>query len=467
MSDDGKRDELCVNTLRFLAVDAVQKANSGHPGMPMGAAPMAYVLWTKFFKHNPANPAWFDRDRFILSAGHGSMLLYALLHVTGYDLPMEQIKQFRQWGSITPGHPERLHTPGVEVTTGPLGQGFANGVGMAIVEKQLGARFNRKGHAIIDHRTYAICSDGDIMEGVASEAASLAGHLKLGKLIYFYDANQISLAASTNLTFTEDVRKRFDAYQWHTQLVDDGNDLSAIGRAIENAQAQDERPSLIMIHTHIGYGSPNRQDTYAAHGSPLGEDEVKKTKEKLGWPTAKAFYIPDAARDHFCKAREQGAAREREWRARFDAYTKAFPDPARELQGMIRGDLPKGWADEMPTFTPADGEMATRSASQKAINALAPKLPSLVGGAADLEPSTKTPMNGLGDFEPPEIKDADTQGRPAVAGVGPDGTCTLAFANTPWGRSPTVWRRTAPRCRLPQRSSCSPITCDPPSVWPP
>jgi transketolase len=410
MNEHGKLDELCVNTLRFLAVDAVQKANSGHPGMPMGAAPMAYVLWTKFLKHNPANPAWFDRDRFILSAGHGSMLLYALLHVTGYDLPMDQIKQFRQWGSVTPGHPEHLHTPGVEVTTGPLGQGFANGVGMAIIEKQLGARFNRRGHAIIDHHTYAICSDGDIMEGVASEAASLAGHLKLGKLIYFYDANRISLAASTNLTLTEDVRKRFDAYQWHTQLVDDGNDLSAISRAIENAQAEDERPSLIMIHTHIGYGSPNRQDTCAAHGSPLGEDEVKQTKANLGWPTDKTFYIPDDARHHFRNVREQGAAREQAWHEQVDAYAKAFPDAAGELQGMIKGDLPQGWADDMPTFTPADGEMATRVASQKAINALAPKLPSLVGGAADLEPSTKTPMVDFGDFEPPELTAADTQG---------------------------------------------------------
>jgi len=410
MSESRKLDEMCINTLRFLAVDAVQKADSGHPGMPMGAAPMAYTLWTKFLKHNPANPDWFNRDRFTLSAGHGSMLLYALLHVTGYDLPMDQIKQFRQWGSIAPGHPERIHTPGVEVTTGPLGQGFANGVGMAIMEKELRARFNKDDNSIIDHYTYSICSDGDIMEGISSEAASLAGHLQLGKLIYLYDANQISLAASTNLTLTEDVAKRFDAYEWHTQVVDDGNDLDAIEKAIKNAQDEEEKPSLIMVHTHIGYGSPNRQDTYQVHGKPLGEEEVAKTKENLGWPTDKTFYVPDEARDHFRKALDKGKKAEQNWNEQFDEYSNKYQDDADDLKRMIRGDLPDGWADDIPVFTAEDGEMATRVASNKVINAIVPKLKSLVGGAADLAPSTKTGMKKLGDFEPPEEADRDTQG---------------------------------------------------------
>jgi transketolase len=410
MSKQSKLDNLCVNTVRFLAVDAVEKANSGHPGMPMGAAPMAYVLWTKYLKYNPANPEWFNRDRFVLSAGHGSMLQYALLHLSGYDLSMDQIERFRQWKSITPGHPERLHTPGVEVTTGPLGQGFGNGVGMAIAEKQLGARFNRDGHDIIDHYTYAICSDGDVMEGISSEAASLAGHLKLGKLIYFYDANQVSLAASTNLTLTEDVPGRFEAYDWHTQVIDDGNDLAAIGKAIENAQGETEKPSLIMVHTHIGFGSPNRQDTYLAHGKPLGKDEVKKTKKNLNWPSEKKFYVPDEVQGHFRKALDKGKNFEQDWKESFDSYAKEFPDAARELQNMIQGDLPDGWSSELPNFAADDGEMATRVASRETIKALASRLPSLIGGAADLAPSTKTSMEDLGDFESPQSADGDTQG---------------------------------------------------------
>jgi transketolase len=410
MIDHRELDNMCVNTLRFLVIDAVQKANSGHPGMPMGAASMAYVLWTKFLKHNPANPDWFDRDRFILSAGHGSMLLYALLHVTGYDLPMDQLKQFRQWGSITPGHPERLHTPGVEVTTGPLGQGFGNGVGMAIAEKHLAARFNRDGHTIIDHHTYAICSDGDIMEGVASEAASIAGHLKLGKLIYLYDANRISLAASTNLTLTENVPERFNAYGWHVQKIDDGNNITAIAEAIEKAKQESEKPSLVMIHTHIGYGSPNMQDTFEVHGKPLGEEEVKKTKENLGWPTDKDFYVPDEAREHFRKALARGVDAEREWNERFKIYSEKYPDEAEELNDMIAGKLPKGWEKNTPQFTPDEGNTATRIASHKVINSIAQSLPSFIGGSADLAPSTKTLMKDLGDFEPPIQKDMDTQG---------------------------------------------------------
>ncbi len=410
MNGQSKLDELSINTLRFLSIDAVQKANSGHPGLPMGAAAMAYVLWTKFVKHNPFDPDWFDRDRFVLSAGHGSMLLYSLLHVTGYNLPLDQIKRFRQWGSITPGHPERRHTPGVEVTTGPLGQGFGNGVGMAVAEKHLAARFNKDEHTIIDHYTYSICSDGDLMEGISYEAASLAGHLKLGKLIYLYDANHVSLAASTDLTFTEDVIKRFDAFHWHTQTVEDGNDLTAIGKAIENAQAETERPSLIAVHTHLGYGSPNLQDTYKAHGSPLGPDEVLATRKNLGWPTDKDFYIPDEVRDHFHKALETGQKAEQDWKSRFEKYTHKYPDEAAQLHLMIAGGLPDNWTDDLPIFKPDDGKIATRNASHKIINALATKLPSLIGGAADLGPSTKTSMKDLGDFEPKGSDETDTQG---------------------------------------------------------
>ena len=292
-------DASCINTLRFLSVDAVQKANSGHPGMPMGAAPMAYVLWTRFLKHHPANPGWADRDRFILSAGHGSMLLYSLLHLTGYDVSLEQIQRFRQWDSITPGHPERGLTPGVEITTGPLGQGFGNGVGMAIAEARLGARYNAAGYDIIDHFTYAIVSDGDLMEGVASEAASLAGHLKLGKLIYLYDDNRVTLSAGTDITFTEDRARRFEAYGWHTQRVDDGNDLASIERAIRAARDETMRPSLILVRTHLGYGSPDKQDTFEAHGSPLGADEVRATKRNLRWPEEPPFLIPEGALTHF------------------------------------------------------------------------------------------------------------------------------------------------------------------------
>ena len=297
--DPARLDQASINTIRFLSVDAVQKADSGHPGLPMGAAPMAYALWTRFLRHNPANPLWPDRDRFVLSAGHGSMLLYSLLHLTGYDLPLEQIKRFRQWGSKTPGHPERGLTPGVEVTTGPLGQGFANAVGMAIAEDLLAARYNRPGHKIVDHRTYALVSDGDLMEGVASEAASLGGHLKLGKLICLYDDNHITLSAATPITFTEDCARRFESYGWHTQRVENGNDLEAIDRALAAAQAETERPSLILVRTHIGYGSPNKQDTFKAHGSPLGEAEVKLTKQTLGWPLDPLFYIPGEALTHF------------------------------------------------------------------------------------------------------------------------------------------------------------------------
>ena len=403
-------DNLSINTIRFLSIDAVQKANSGHPGLPMGAAPFAYVLWTRFLKHNPSDPLWFDRDRFVLSAGHGSMLLYSLLYLTGYDLPLDQIKQFRQWGSMAPGHPERGVTPGVEVTTGPLGQGFGNGVGMAMAEAFLSARYNRPGYKIIDHYTYGLVSDGDLMEGVAAEAASLAGHLRLGKLIYLYDNNHVTLSAATDLTFTEDVEKRFVAYGWHTQSIADGNDLEAVERAIENAQREKDRPSLILVHTHLGYGSPHKQDTYEAHGSPLGVEEVKLTKENLGWPLEPTFYVPDAALTHFREAVEKGNQAELEWEGRLSAYAQDYPELAQELRQVMQGELPEGWDADIPVFSPDAKGMATRVASGKVMNAFAPKLPTFIGGSADLDPSTHTALAGKGDFESPRETINDPQG---------------------------------------------------------
>jgi transketolase len=387
-------DELCVNTIRMLAADAVEKANSGHPGMPMGMASLAYVLWTRFLKHNPGNPRWPDRDRFVLSAGHGSMLLYSLLHLTGYDLPLEQLKNFRQWGSKTPGHPESYLAPGVETTTGPLGQGFANGVGMAIAERFLAAHFNRPGHEIVNHYIYAICSDGDLMEGVSHEAASLAGHLKLGNIIYFYDDNHVSIDGSTDLAFTENRVDRFKAYDWHVQSVKDGNDMEAIEKAIQAAQEQKDRPSLISVRTHIGFGSPNKQDTASAHGEPLGAEEIKLTKENLGWPLEPEFLIPEEALKHFRQALEKGKAWEEEWKDRFQVYEKAHPEPAREFQRWMSGALTDGWEKEIPSF-PADPKgVATRVASGEVLNAVAPKLPNLIGGSADLAPSNKTIVKG-------------------------------------------------------------------------
>ena len=403
-------DQLCINTIRMLSVDAVEKAKSGHPGAPMGLAPAAFMLWTRFLKHNPRNPSWPDRDRFVLSAGHASMLLYSMLHLTGYDLPLEQIEQFRQWGSHTPGHPERGLTPGVETTTGPLGQGFGNGVGMAIAEAYLAARYNRPGFEIVDHFTYGIVSDGDLMEGVAAEAASLAGHLKLGKLIYLYDNNHISLAAATDLTFTEDRAKRFEAYGWHTQTVEDGNDLEAIDKALRAARNETARPSLVLLRTHIGYGSPGKQDTFEAHGSPLGAEEVKRTKQNLGWPLEPPFLIPKEALACFRDSVGKGERAEAEWNQRFSAYARKFPDLAAELEQAIRGELPKGWDEAVPDF-PADAKgVATRAASGKVLNAIAPKLPTLIGGSADLNPSTFTVLQNLGDFESPHREFTDSQG---------------------------------------------------------
>jgi transketolase len=409
MADNTNLDTACVNALRFLPVDMVQKANSGHPGLPLGAAPMAYVLWTRYLKHNPANPDWADRDRFVLSAGHGSALLYSLLHLTGYDLSLDDIKAFRQWGSRTPGHPERGHTRGVEVTTGPLGQGLANAVGLAMAEAHLAATYNREGHAPVDHRTWALVSDGDVMEGVGAEAASLAGHLKLGKLICLYDNNEVTLAAGTDITFSEDRAKRFEAYGWHTQSVEDGNDLDAIAGAIDAAVAETTRPSLILVRTHIGFGSPE-QDSFKAHGSPLGEENVRKTKEKLGWPTEPAFHLPDAAVAHFREAIERGNQAEADWSKRFDAYAKANASAAAALTGRLDASLPDGWDSDIPTF-PADPKgIATRAASGKIMNAIAPRLPALFGGSADLDPSTFTSLKDLGDFEPDEPSGADSEG---------------------------------------------------------
>jgi transketolase len=390
-------DQLCVNTLRFLAADAVQRAKSGHPGLPMGAAAMATVLWTRFLAHNPADPAWPDRDRFVLSAGHGSMLLYALLFLAGYDLPLEEIQRFRQWGSRTPGHPEFGVTPGVEATTGPLGQGVANAVGMAIAERHLAHRFNRPGHTVVDHRTYVICSDGDLMEGVAAEAVSLAGHLGLGKLIALYDDNQVSLAGKAALSFSEDVPRRFEALSWHTQAVPDGNDLDAIDKALRDAQAETERPSLIAVRTVIGYGAPKKAGTHEAHGEPLGEPELRGAKQALGWPLEPAFLLPEPALARFREARDRGAHAQGAWHARLEAWRRAFPELAAQWDDGQARRLSPGWDQDLPQFPP-ETPQATRDASGAVLAAVSPRLPHLVGGDADLAPSTKTLVKSAGSF---------------------------------------------------------------------
>jgi transketolase len=392
-------DELCINTIRMLAADAVEKANSGHAGMPMGAAAMAYVLWTRFLKHNPINPKWPDRDRFVLSAGHGSMLLYSLLHLTGYDLSLEAIKNFRQWGSKTPGHPEFPHTPGVETTTGPLGQGFGNGVGLAIAERFLASHFNRTDHEIVNHYTYAIVSDGDLMEGVSHEAASLAGHLGLGKLIYLYDDNRITIDGNTDIAFTENRAARFEAYGWHVQQVKDGNDMAAIEKALLSAQKEDLRPSLIAVRTHIGYGSPNKQDSASAHGEPLGSEEIKLTKKNLRWPLEPEFYIPTEALTHFRQSIERGKQSESEWQKRYSAYEKTYPELANEWNQWLNNELPDGWDRDIPNFLVDKKGMATRVASGKVLNAIAPNIANLIGGSADLAPSNKTVLNGEDFFQ--------------------------------------------------------------------
>ncbi len=391
-------DGLCINTIRTLAMDAVQAAKSGHPGAPMGLAPAAYVLWTRVLKHNPKNPNWIDRDRFVLSAGHASMLLYSLLYLTGYGLSLKEIKNFRQWGSKTPGHPEYGHTPGVETTTGPLGQGFANAVGMAMTERHLAAVYNRGNQKIVDHHTYVICGDGDSMEGVASEAASLAGHLGLGKLICIYDDNKISIEGSTGIAFTENVAARFRAYHWHVLYVKDGNDLNAIQKALQDARAETAKPSLIVLSTHIAYGSPNKQDSHEAHGAPLGEDEVRLTKENLGWPSMAKFKVPDKALKVFRRCVDKGRKAEAAWKKKFNAYARRNSGLAKNWQAAISGKLPRRWDAQIPDFS-ASKPIATRAASGQVLNALADKLPTLMGGSADLAPSNNTLIKSSFDFQ--------------------------------------------------------------------
>lgn len=392
-------DRLAVNTIRTLCIDAVERAKSGHPGLPMGAAPMAYVLFTRSMRYTPSAPDWTDRDRFVLSAGHGSMLLYSLLHLTGYDLTMEDLKNFRQFGSKTPGHPEHGHVPGVETTTGPLGQGFANAVGMAMAERFLAARYNRKGHEVVNHRTYVIVGDGDLMEGVAAEAASLAGHLRLGRLIVLYDSNEISLDGETRMAFTEDVRSRFRAYGWQTLYVEDGNDLAAIEAAVREAEGNEDQPTLIEVRTQIGYGSPNKAGTSSAHGAPLGQDEVVLTKRAYGW-WGEPFSVPEDVRLRFDEVAERNRGLWRAWNERFQAYREAHPDLADEFLRAVAGELPEGFDAEIPSFRPEDGEFATRQASGRTLNALASRVPYLLGGSADLASSNETTIRGSAPFQP-------------------------------------------------------------------
>ena len=412
--DASSLEQRSINTIRFLAADAIQAANSGHPGLPMGAAVLAYVLWTRHLKHNPANPEWPDRDRFVLSAGHGSMLLYALLHLTGYDLPLSELRSFRQWESRTPGHPESHVTAGVEVTTGPLGQGLSHAVGMAIAEAHMGAYYNRPDHTIVDHYTYVIASDGDLMEGVAAEVCALAGHLRLGKLIVLFDDNGVSLAGSTALTSTEDVQRRFLAQGWHVQTVEDGNDAAAIDAAIEPGRAETTRPSLIAVRTVIGYGAPNKQGTFKVHGAPLGVDELKAAKEALGWPSKPDFLVPEDVRAHFREAVEKGRQAEEDWQKRVDRYAVEHPDPASEFNRRAKGMLPKGWDRDLPAFDADEKGIATRKASEAVMQQLAENIPELMGGSADLNPSTYTWLKGFGDFQSPATSGDGVQG--AVGG---------------------------------------------------
>jgi transketolase len=391
-------DQLSINTIRFLAVDAVQKANSGHPGMPMGCAPIAYTLYKNFMNHNPQSPKWLNRDRFILSAGHGSMLLYSILYLCGYDISLDDLKNFRQWKSNTPGHPEFGLTAGVETTTGPLGQGFANAIGMAIAQEYLAAMFNKDDMKILDHHIYGICSDGDLMEGVSHEAASIAGHLKLGKVIFFYDDNNISIEGSTSLTFSEDIQKRFESYNWQTLHINDVNDLEQIDKAIKDAKDETDKPTLIITKTHIGYGSPNKQDTAAAHGSPLGEEEVKLTKKNLNWIEEKTFFIPDNVAEHFSDVKKNGKNAEDAWNKLFDEYKNKYPADAERFLKIMNNDFGDKWKSKLPSFTEVSENIATRSASGKVINSIEKELPTFIGGSADLAPSTNTLMKNETDF---------------------------------------------------------------------
>ena len=389
---------LAINTVRTLAMDAVQAAESGHPGTPMALAPLAYALFHRHMRHNPRDPAWPDRDRFVLSAGHASMLLYGALHLSGYDLPLDEIRRFRQWGSKTPGHPEVGHTPGVETTTGPLGQGIANAVGMAVAERSLAASFNRDGHWIVDHTTWFIAGDGDLMEGVSHEAASFAGHQKLGKLIGFFDDNRITIDGSTDLSCSDDVAGRFTSYGWHVTHVSDVNDLSAIDVAIAAARAESTRPSLVVVRSHIGYGSPNRVDTAKAHGEPLGKDELALAKRTLGWEWTESFHVPDDALAHWRTAKDRGEATQDAWRRKLIAYAQAFPTEAKEFGRRMHGDLPAGWEASLPVFDQANGNIASRAASGVILNAVAPQIPELMGGSADLSGSNLTTIKSASAF---------------------------------------------------------------------
>ena len=410
MPDKKELENKCINTVRFLAADAIERAKSGHPGMPLGAAAAAFTLWTKHLKHNPKNPQWPDRDRFVLSAGHASMLLYALLHLTGYDLSLDDIKNFRQWGSRTPGHPEYKHTPGVEVTTGPLGQGLANAVGIAIAEAHLAARFNRDGIKLVDHYTYVMAGDGDMMEGVAAEACSLAGHLRLGKLVVLYDDNSVSLAGSTALTFTENIEMRFKSYGWQVQKVRDGNDVAAIDRAIKKAKKETEKPSLICVQSKIGFGAPCKEGTCEAHGSPLGLEELKGTKAALSWPQEPLFLVPDDTQKFFRKALSRGKKSEKQWQETLLVCQQKEPALAAEFSRAINGELPEGWETALAEFPAGSKDVATRKASETVMQAIAAKIPELAGGSADLNPSTFTWLKGLGDFQSPATSSAGLQG---------------------------------------------------------
>ncbi|MFJ7931647.1 transketolase [Peribacillus sp. NPDC096448] len=393
-----KVDQLAINTIRTLSIDAIEKVNSGHPGMPMGAAPMAYVLWSKFMNYNPSNPNWFNRDRFTLSAGHGSMLLYSLLHLTGYDLSLDDLKNFRQWGSKTPGHPEFGHTPGVDATTGPLGQGIAMAVGMAMAERHLASTYNRDDLNVIDHYTYSICGDGDLMEGVSAEAASLAGHLKLGRLIVLYDSNDISLDGDLHMSFSESAADRFKAYGWQVLRVEDGNDLHAVAEALAKAKTNEDQPTLIEVKTTIGYGSPNKGGKSASHGAPLGKDEIKLVKEHYNWNYEEDFYIPEEVKAHFTELKEASEQKEQSWNKLFAQYEKTYPVLAKELMQSINGELPEGWGDGVPQYRVGEDKLATRSSSGEVLNALAKNVPQLFGGSADLSSSNKTMLKGEGDF---------------------------------------------------------------------
>ena len=410
MSEQEAFENRCINTIRFLAADAVERAKSGHPGMPMGAAAVAYTLWTRHLKHHPVDPQWPDRDRFVLSSGHASMLLYALLYLTGYDLEISDLQSFRQWGSKTPGHPEYHHTPGVEMTTGPLGQGLSSAVGMAVAEAHLASRYNRQDGRIVDHFTYVLASDGDMMEGVTAEACSLAGHLGLGRLIVLYDDNRVCLAGSTALSFTEDLGKRFEAYGWHIQIVENGLDVDAIDLALEHAKAETGRPSIICVRTTIACGAPNKQNTYEAHGSPLGVMELQGAKAALGWPLEPAFYVPEDVLAHFRLSLSAGRQAQEAWKQAFDLYAAAYPETAAEYRRVIAGDLPEGWEAVLPDYSNESKPMATRKASEGVMQKLAAALPELMGGSADLNPSVLSWLKGFGDFQKPGSMPVDIQG---------------------------------------------------------